>query len=161
MATIADIRRGDKFTHSGRTYIAADDARPSGVTGYYDVTTLPGTAKADDGVIRQGALFGRDITVRPDFAVDIITRGLTVEMLWETTHNQRPEATTASEDAVRFWLGHITRQREAAQRQSADLDLTRDKWIRAALALSVPVTEIAHLAGLSRERIYQIRDGRR
>lgn len=37
----------------------------------------------------------------------------------------------------------------------------RDAGIRAALAEGVPAAEIARLTGLSRMRIYQVRDGRR
>ncbi|WP_102157719.1 hypothetical protein [Zhihengliuella halotolerans] len=52
--------------------------------------------------------------------------------------------------------------RVAAQQASLDeAKAELDDAIRAALAAGVPVTELAEKSGLSRPRIYQIRDRRR
>ena len=54
----------------------------------------------------------------------------------------------------RAWVANARKDAERAEADMADL-------IRLAVKAQVSVTEIARAAGLSRERIYQIRDGRR
>jgi hypothetical protein len=53
--------------------------------------------------------------------------------------------------------------RPVIEGQSVDVELVphRDDRVRAALAAKVPVAQIMRETGLSRSRIYQIRDGRR
>lgn len=166
-ATIADIRRGDRFTWAGHHYIAADDARPStggGMNGYCDILTLPGTLKpSDDGAVHQGSNFGRYIAVRADFEIDITQRGVQVVMLNEEP-DLRDESGAVGADpqkAVRERLAVIAHQRKLARRVVDDIDETRDEWIRTGLRNGMSVKELQERTGLSRQRIYQIRDGRR
>jgi hypothetical protein len=56
------------------------------------------------------------------------------------------------------------RLQDAAARRAAEvprLDAAWEDAIRAALTAGVGATEVARLAGCSRERVYQIRDRRR
>jgi hypothetical protein len=45
--------------------------------------------------------------------------------------------------------------------QINDLGSERDVFVRRAITAGIPVIELAQMTGLSRARIYQIRDGRR
>lgn len=51
----------------------------------------------------------------------------------------------------------LTEARERAQAAEADWQAK----IRIAVRQGIPVIEVAEAAGISRERVYQIRDGRR
>lgn len=64
----------------------------------------------------------------------------------DTTDGPRDRALTAVEDA---------------SRALAEAEQERDEAIRTAVKAGVSVISIANAAGLSRARIYQIRDGRR
>jgi hypothetical protein len=58
-------------------------------------------------------------------------------------------------------LRQSTEDVTAARQAAADEDTAWRYMIRAALADGVPVVEVAELTGISRARVYQIRDGRR
>lgn len=68
----------------------------------------------------------------------------------EPTSGQQHHLLAAVEDAA-------AATRDAAKDRTED----RDERIRSAIAAGVPVITIAKRAGLSRARVYQIRDGRR
>jgi hypothetical protein len=70
-------------------------------------------------------------------------------------HHPNPHRTTLIE------LLHVaTRREEAAAEYEAADAVWRDRIV-AALRRGVPVAEIASTLGISRARVYQIRDGRR
>lgn len=54
-----------------------------------------------------------------------------------------------------------TRARRRADADAADAMERQAIAIRSAIAAGVSVSEIVQVTGLSRERVYQIRDGRR
>jgi hypothetical protein len=54
-----------------------------------------------------------------------------------------------------------TADKGATEREAADADARWRAAIKAAVAVGERVTEIAAAAGISRDRVYQIRDGRR
>lgn len=58
-------------------------------------------------------------------------------------------------------IANIEAQRVENDMRSAQIDAERRRAIRDALAGGIGPTELARLTGLSRARIYQIRDGRR
>lgn len=58
-------------------------------------------------------------------------------------------------------LASATQRRENAQRAADDADQEWREMIRTAVAAGARVTEVAMTAGISRERVYQIKDGRR
>ncbi len=58
-------------------------------------------------------------------------------------------------------LTDATAVRERAQAELDDADHEWRKSIRQAIEMGVPVRLVADAAKISRERIYQIRDGRR
>lgn len=163
-ATIADIRRGDRFTWAGKTYIAFDDARPSRLAAdlgdFCEIGTIQASAiTADaDGTYHQGTAFVDCTTVLSNKEIEILERGLkTLRIAEEPENADRP---------VSEWyaLGHLRSTmsaRSLAQRVADDIDQTRDHQIRDAIKAGVSVPEIMEITGLSRPRIYQIRDGKR
>jgi DNA-binding phage protein len=64
-------------------------------------------------------------------------------------------------ETTRAALGQATDARAVAVREADARDAEWREAIRAALAADVGATEVARLAGISRERVYQIKDGRR
>jgi hypothetical protein len=166
-ATIADIRRGDRFTWAGKKYIAFDDARPMVDYGvkrhpepeFCNVYMTADQIKPDaDGIHRLGTR-GLDCqTILSDKEITIEERGLIV---------LRPgEEPPAQDRPISEWyalsqLTHTMHSRDKARRIADDIDETRDRQIRDALRAGIGVTELMQITGLSRARIYQIRDGRR
>lgn len=71
---------------------------------------------------------------------------------------------TMEEVAVRPALIEVSDAADAVRAASASLSMAqvaRDESVRAALMLGVSVKDLSPASGLSKERIYQIRDGRR
>ena len=60
-----------------------------------------------------------------------------------------------------YRLQDISRRRRWNRGEAEALNQELRETVLAALAVSMPVPEIAEATGLSRERVYQIRDGRR
>lgn len=58
-------------------------------------------------------------------------------------------------------ITEAVRAHEAAMREAAEAEVRRDDAIREALADGVSVAHLVELTGLTRARIYQIRDRRR
>lgn len=164
-ATVNDIRRGDRFTWNGGKYIALDDARPweepgssedplhqfAWVTAVKDVGQKPGADGVIDFDVPKGGM-SQDLWQHAE--IEIGERGLKV-----TWFGQQDKAT--SPEQARRLLRNITSARRKALRVIDDIDERRDQWIRGAILSEVPVIEIAEITGLSRARIYQIRDGHR
>jgi hypothetical protein len=172
-ATIADIRRGDRFTRltgRGGTYIAlraAKDAHgargpKSRVIVVDDQNDQPGP----DGVIDLGNQADRKahiIDPPSDTPVEIHERGLNLHhesddpLPFTDTPNPHLANKTDRESEADRLREHIPN----VVGQIANLGSERDVLIKQALAAGVSVIELAGLTGLSRARIYQIRDGRR
>lgn len=58
-------------------------------------------------------------------------------------------------------LGEVTERLDIIKGHVTAVTAARDDAIREALAAGVPVSGIVRAAGLTRARVYQIRDGRR
>lgn len=162
-ATVNDIRRGDRFTWSGRTWIAAADAHPNlyGIYGAVDLVTLPGNLKASaDGVIRQdnpSQLKSR--AVHFTAPVTITERGITIALEHEDAPAVR-RTRTAAESSLRL-VERQAKRRKALEQEITGADREFGDLVRMALANGASVAQLTEKTGLSRARIYQIRDGRR
>lgn len=58
-------------------------------------------------------------------------------------------------------LRELTVKRDALAKQAAETEMFWRWRIQAAVKAGLSVPEIAEVAGISRQRVYQIRDGRR
>ncbi|MFI9012565.1 hypothetical protein ACIGZI_00865 [Streptomyces griseus] len=162
-ATINDIRRGDRFTWSGRTWIAAADAHPNlwGIHGAVDVATLPGGMEADkDGVVRQTSQ--SQLKLRAvHYAAPIVITQRDVQI--SLTHEDLPvlrRKRSALESSLRL-VKRKGDERKALGEQMDEADQEFGDLIRMSLANGAKVAQLVESTGLSRARIYQIRDGRR
>jgi len=161
MDSVIDIRRGDHFTWNGQGYLAIDDARPSGffIDNQESIAVCCVLAKniepGPDGVIDLGSRLRGNLSLGEQAKIEITKRGSRVTWLGDEPRAQTPQW------QARGVLHGIVTARRAAQRAVDDLDVSRDNAIRQALASEVPVSQIAEMTGLSRSRIYQIRDSRR
>lgn len=160
-ATIADIRRGDRYTHNGTQYIALRDARPSGFDTdkngrFYIVqsTRATGAKKTDDGTTELTGQITGDVCLKT-YPIEIHERGLTVTHRAEAIRDDTPK--WQAEQA----LNAVIRARDLAQR---DLDILDPQFrieVRQFLHSGGTVAEVVEKTGLSRARVYQIRDDRR
>jgi hypothetical protein len=148
--SITDIRKGDVVTWNGRTCMVV--ANPIHLTDMSRIMGEPAhwiqwIEHKGETDLRNKLLSGETLTGRA--SVEIIERG--VEMLLPGD----PAPVAETELAA------------AAQRKVAYADIAEGsdeqfrEAVRAALAANVPVKRITALTGLSRARVYQIRDGRR
>ena len=166
-ATIADIRRGDRFIWSGRTYLAVADACPTGSRSeygqYWTINFLNGRPQpGPDGVVHQGSSMPDSKMVRHDFPVEITERG--VSFMWLHEKHAAEEPAVETDDPAQIAerrLALISASKEYAVRTLTEVDAARDTAIRVALAEGVLVRDLMRMTDLSRARIYQIRDGRR
>lgn len=162
-ATINDIRRGDRFTWSNRTWIAAADAHPNmwGIHGAVDVATLPGNMTAGkDGVVRQTSTSQLKLRAVHYTAPIVITeRGIQISL----THEDAPvlrHKRSALESSLRL-VKRKAELRKVLGEQMEEADQEFGDLIRMSLANGATVAQLVEKTGLSRARIYQIRDGRR
>jgi hypothetical protein len=168
-ATIADIRRGDRYTRNGVEYIAALDACPSSVIRmdpetrgtvnderFYLVRSVRATATKTtaDGTLELTGTISADTVVKT-MPVEITERGLPVHSRAEDVR----ESTPLWQALAR--LTHVVDARARAQRELEDRDDEFRASVQQFLASGGSVTEAVKRTGLSRARIYQIRDGRR
>lgn len=168
-ATIGDIRRGDRFTWARKTYIAFDDARPvitgiatdadywARISNVFMIATAAITP-AEDGSYHQESRNVECQAIVSDKAIEIHERDLTTVFAWEEPVSMEKPV---DEQHNRIKLENIMHAREVAQRFAEDIDQTRDHYIRRALQGGSTVAQLMEITGLSRARIYQIRDGRR
>lgn len=161
MATISDLRRGDKFVHAGVTYYAMDDARLtsefSSLGDFCSVRLVKasGLTPDADGVIDLGMTMLDNKAVLASQEIRIVSRDHTLHHISEEIREGTPAVQPMSN------LSYVMAARARAQREVDDMDEFRDILIRLAIGSGVRVAELAEKTGLSRERIYQIRDGRR
>lgn len=159
-ATIADIRRGDRFTWNDRTYIAVYDAYPATAAlidddrFYVLPAVLAAKAKRVDGVHEITTAIGADVVLHTA-TVTIQERGLPVHTRQDDIREGSPleHAETA--------LDFVIKAREDAHRAAEQRDEEFNARVRQFLASGGSVAVAVEKTGLSRARIYQIRDGRR
>lgn len=170
--TIADIRRGDRFTRldgHGGTYIALRAAKlcNGGTKVRVRVVECQDDEIGPNGVMELGSAEegrrSRIIDPTPDTRVEIHERELPI-------HHGSDEPLPFADEPNAHMGGMTDRELEAARlrdylprlvEQIDDLGSERDVLVRQALTAGVSAIELASLTGLSRARIYQIRDGRR
>lgn len=162
MATISDVRRGDRFTWGGITYLAMDDCRPvdfflTGEIAYGGIIYIraAGLKRNPEGVYDIDMRIPSASVVRLNYPIDIHERGVRVHHISDDVRDSTPLSQIVSV------LDGIMASRKTARREADDLDEQRDIMIRKALAARVPVADLVTKTGLTRARIYQIRDNRR
>jgi hypothetical protein len=163
MATIADIRRGDRFTWGGASYLAVDDCRPLGDAAFGfgrdfgNITYIraAGLKRNADGVYDLEMRIPQASAVRLTASVEIHEREVRIHHVSDDVREGTPRFQIMSN------LDYIVHSRDVARREAGDLDEQRDIVIRQALSAGVSVADLVERTGLTRARIYQIRDGRR
>jgi len=159
-ATIADIRRGDRFTWNNREWIAVYDAYPATAAYINDdrFYVLPAVAarlaKEVDGVREITTYIGADLVLHTA-PVTIHERDLPIHNSQDDIRDDSP--LTHAEAALKFIVG----ARTAAHRAVEQRDEEFNARVRQFLASGGTVADAVEKTGLSRARIYQIRDGRR
>jgi hypothetical protein len=76
-------------------------------------------------------------------------------------YTERVTTEEAVRQAIRAVVERATRRRQQVDADSADAMREQADAIRDALAAGIGVAELVRITGLTRARIYQIRDGRR
>lgn len=158
--TIADIRRGDRFTWNNREWIAVYDAYPATAAyinddRFYVVPAVPAAkAKKVDGVHEITTAIGADLILHTT-RITIHERDLPVHTRQDDVSEDSP-----LEHAENALVGVIG-ARAAAHRAVGQRDEEFNARVRQFLASGGSVAAAVEKTGLSRARIYQIRDGRR
>lgn len=167
-ATTADVRAGDRFTSNGTQYIAVLDAkpqppspRPNGMPPLHWITFVLAAGKrlGPDGVMHLDSSDGQNMV--SDYPITIDERGIRIELRGMQT---APADLTDEPEQETWWERDVARhstRRAAADKAAADEARHLNSAIRNALRADASVARLCELTGLSRERIYQIRDGRR
>lgn len=159
-ATIADIRRGDRFTWNNREWIAVYDAYPATAAYVQDdrfyvvPAVLEAKAKTVDGVHEITTAIGADLILHT-IQITIHERDLPVHTRQDDVREDSP--LEHAENALTFVVG----ARKAAHRAVEQRDDEFNARVRQFLASGGSVATAVTKTGLSRARIYQIRDGRR
>ena len=171
-ATIADIRRGDRFTRltgRGGTFIALFAAKP---TPGYERETMRVITVADqgdvigsDGTMQLGSLDDREVVtmkVSPDAPVEIHDRELPIHINEETKQfTDTPNPHLGGQTDREMEAARVRRRLPELVSTVTNLGSERDLLIKQGLAAGVSAVELADLSGLSRGRVYQIKDGKR
>ncbi len=164
-ATIADIRRGDRFTRltgRGGTYIAVRAAKVT-ASGRVRVWVVEdhGQTVDDDGVMEL-ADTGRMITPAADTPVEIHDRALPVRhSADEPEFTDEPNVHLGGKTDRELKASELRRRIPEVIGKISDLGSERDLLVRQGISAGISVIELAEMTDLSRARIYQIRDGRR
>lgn len=160
-ATIADIRRGDRYTWGKREWIAVYDAYPASAAyiddpRFYVAPAVPvsGAKKNSEGVYEITATIGADVILK-DSKVTIHERGLAVHTTQDDIRDTTPKSHAEN------LLNATVKARQEAQREFEEWDAEFRARVRQFLTSGGRVADVVEKTGLSRERIYQIRDGRR
>ena len=170
-ATIADIRRGDRFTRlggRGGTYIAVRAAKPYnggtyGLRTHVWIVEDKGQQIGADGIVDLGEDGGRMINDGPETPVEIHERGLPIHHIGDDplAFTDTPNPHLGGKTDRELEAGRLRESIPTVIGQIDNLGSERDILIRKALAAGISAIELKELTGLSRARIYQIRDGRR
>ena len=160
-ATIADIRRGDRFTWNNREWIAVYDAYPATAAYINDdrFYVLPAVRadkanETDEGTYEIATAIGADVVLHTA-TVTIHERDLAIHTAQDDVRDSAP--LEHAEAALEF----IVNARTVAHRAVEQRDEEFNSRIRQFLAAGGSVAAAVTMTGLSRARIYQIRDGRR
>lgn len=123
-------------------------------------------ATADDGIMELGSQRPRTVDVDNTTPVTVIRSNVEYRDLWSYLPPEKRHLTeiwqTSSPDAfARANLALASLKRKQRQQEAAAADGAFRLRVRKALESGIPVAEIREITGLSRERVYQIRDNRR
>ncbi|MFE3485071.1 hypothetical protein [Streptomyces griseus] len=162
---VTDIRRGDRFSDARGTYIAIAAATPcdSDRDGNPRVNIRcvkdEGDTVGADGTMHLDRS-SRMIQRRTDRTVEIQDRELPIAHKSDKLPEFTDEVDLGSTDREKA-ANHLRIRIPKVVRVLEEQGSERDILIRKGLHAGISVIELAELSGLSRARIYQIRDGRR
>jgi len=108
-----------------------------------------------EGIALCGDEFIADVDV--DYDADEIKEAIEAIDLGEIVERHDEEAIQAATDAIAVAVAN----RAAAVEQVEAAENSVTEAVREALRLEIPATKVAELLGVTRARVYQIRDGRR
>lgn len=182
---ITQIQANDEIIHNGISYIAL--TQPERVSDRGDMAhtirlSLLRTGRAGihpDGTLEFGATSVETSLLDDTTEVEIIRS----DVRWRDVSNYEPAITTeqvidvlnggappvpgrsinqlAAERKCRAELARVALRRTAHLEQGKAEETSFRIAVRNAVKAGIPVAEIREATGLSRERVYQIRDGRR
>ncbi|MFD8687867.1 hypothetical protein [Streptomyces sp. NPDC059651] len=163
---VTDIRRGDRFSDARGTYIAIGAATPF-IPGHDgDRVTIRVVKDEGDTIAADGIMHldrsSRAIQRAADRTVEVHDRELPIAHKSDRLPQYTDETDAVLESTDRERAAELLRIRiPKVVRVLEEQGSERDLLIRKGLHAGIPVIELAELSGLSRARIYQIRDGRR
>jgi hypothetical protein len=147
---ITDIRKGDVVTWNGRTWLVTAD--PIRVDSWVKSIGQPGywvqwVEYSGETYLRDKLIGGE--TLIASAPVEVVQRGVEMTLPWDEMPPAEADLKAATQAKAAF--ADVAEGSDEQFRQA----------VRTALQQDVPVRRIQQLTGLSRARIYQIRDGRR
>jgi hypothetical protein len=182
---IADVQLNDEIVYNGISYIVTEAPKKLSNVGEMAHTIrveVIRTAKAGihpDGTLEFGTVAHemRDLDDTTDVEVirsNVRRRNvidypphITTEQVWDFMNGGaapvpgRSIRQLENERACRAELARVALRRNARLEQGKEEEISFRTRVRQAVEAGISVSEIRETTGLSRERIYQIRDGRR
>ena len=169
---LSQVKCGDVVFYAGEPHVAITDGRPTGTSGEAATLATVMLARVSDGETNENGTLelGYCRASRrhvPDEDVQLLRRGMNFHSS-DRRSAQDEDGTLVVEktnystaDACRAELDRIMlRQARRAEEERAETASFR-RHVQRCLANGLAVAELKERTGLSRERIYQIRDGRR
>lgn len=170
---LSELKVGDEIFYRGESYLAFKDGRKTGTSG--EAATLATVALgrtseagvSEDGVLEFGYSGGGSMDHVPDEDVLLMRSGVSFHSsVYRSV--KREDCSLACEktlytaaDAARAELRRQTLRRGMRAEEMNAGELTFRKAVKNSLDKGIGVAEIVEQTGLSRARVYQIRDGRR
>lgn len=148
--SITDIHKGDVVTWNGRTYlVTADPIHLDDLsrTMREPIHWVQWVEHKGDTDLRAKLIGGEALAEWAD--IEIVEHGVEMMLPGDPMPPAEAELATATQSKTAF--ADVAEGSDEQFRQA----------VRAALAQDIPVKRIMQITGLSRARIYQIRDGRR
>ncbi|URN11333.1 hypothetical protein LUW77_03310 [Streptomyces radiopugnans] len=127
----------------------------------------PAPAVREDGTLEFGQKLGSSYRLADTTDVELIRSGVQYRTVRDYASTYTGGALTAEdlqqerEGSARSELVRVALRRKQREAAATEGEMEFRKGVRQALDAGISVAEIRRETGLSRERIYQIRDGRR
>lgn len=167
MRTIAHVKNENVFRvcSTGRSYIAASDPSTASANAHLGILCyrVRSAGVAEDGTYECGMNAATVIEFPEDAPVEIVEQNAKIN----AHENHHTSLTGAEHEAANARcrqideLKRVTLIRKEIEKQSKSSEEAFRWRIREALSEGVTVAEVRAETGLSRERVYQIRDNRR
>lgn len=173
MTAITEIKANDEITHKGDRYVVTKAPRRMGTKGeaahLIEIFLIP-SARAgvrEDGTLEFGQNLGSSHRLADTTDVELVRSGVQYRTVRDYAGTYEGGNLTAEdmreerEGSARSELVRVALRRKQREAEATEDEAMFRRGIRQALDAGISVAEIRRETGLSRERIYQIRDGRR